>query len=72
MHLFDIDIPGRFTYKESDTFDSGDNITVVDTKFCKIGLGVCYDMRFPELALCMAKRGAKILIYPGSFSLVTG
>ncbi|EGR32808.1 nitrilase member 2, putative [Ichthyophthirius multifiliis] len=73
IHLFDINIPGKATYKESDTFKSGDKITIFDTGFCKIGLGVCYDIRFAEYALVMCqKKGAQILIYPGSFSMGTG
>lgn len=57
---------------ESETFAAGNQITVVDTDLCKIGLGICYDVRFPELGLVMAKKGAKLLIYPGAFNLVTG
>lgn len=53
MHLFDIDIPGKITYRESDTFCSGSKISVIDTEYGKIGLGICYDIRFPELALLM-------------------
>jgi len=48
LHLFDINIPGKFTYKESDTFTAGSKITVIDTDFCKIGLSICYDLRFPD------------------------
>lgn len=72
MHLFDIDIPGKFTYKESDTFKAGDRATVIETSFGKVGLAICYDIRFAELGLLMARRGAKLLIYPGSFSMATG
>ena len=53
LHLFDIDIPGKFTYKESDTFEAGKNVTVFDTDFGKIGLAICYDIRFAELGLLM-------------------
>lgn len=44
-HLFDIDIPGKITYKESETFTQGDDIVVFDTEYGKIGLGICYDVR---------------------------
>ncbi len=72
IHLFDIDIPGKITYKESDTFEPGKKICVFDTEFCKIGLGICYDLRFAELGLLMAQQGARVLIYPGSFNQTTG
>lgn len=45
-HLFDIDIPGKMTYKESDTFSPGDQISVFDTEYGRFGLGICYDIRF--------------------------
>jgi len=72
MHLFDIDVPGKITFKESDTLTGGDSVTVVDTPYGKVGVGICYDIRFPELALLMRQRGAGILIYPGAFNTVTG
>lgn len=56
IHLFDINIPNRAVYKESDTFSRGDVITVFDTGFCKIGLGICYDIRFAEQALIMSSK----------------
>lgn len=71
MHLFDIDVEGMY-FKESDTLKSGDKITIVNTPFGKIGIGICYDIRFPELARIMALNGAEILIYPGAFNLTTG
>ena len=72
LHLFDIDIPGKITYKESETFKAGNKLTVFDTQFCKMGLSICYDLRFPELAMLMKVQGAKVLIYPGAFNLTTG
>lgn len=72
LHLFDIDIPGKVTYKESDTFGAGNKIVTFDTEYCKFGLGICYDIRFPELGILMAKQGAKALIYPGNFTVHTG
>lgn len=72
VHLFDIDIPNKITYKESETFKSGDSITVFPTVFCQMGLAVCYDLRFPELAILMRGMGAKVLCYPGAFNTVTG
>ena len=59
-HLFDIDIPGKITYKESDTFAAGQDYCVFDTPFARFGMGICYDIRdqliniisyrFPEFA----------------------
>lgn len=72
VHLFDIDVPGRITFKESDTLSPGSDLTLIDTEYCKIGVGICYDIRFPELALLYAKKGAKFLIYPGAFNMTTG
>jgi omega-amidase len=50
VHLFDIDIPGKMTFQESATLSAGDNVTVVDSPWGSIGIGICYDLRFPELA----------------------
>ncbi|XP_006458404.1 hypothetical protein AGABI2DRAFT_190688 [Agaricus bisporus var. bisporus H97] len=72
MHLFDIDIPGKITAKESDTISSGDALTMFDTEFARIGVGICYDIRFPELAMIAARRGCQVLIYPSAFSMTTG
>ncbi len=77
MHLFDIDVKNidiarKIRFKESDTLTAGDDFEVVDTKWGKIGLGICYDVRFPELARILTIKGARILIYPGAFNLTTG
>ncbi|HAQ41431.1 MAG TPA: carbon-nitrogen hydrolase [Clostridiales bacterium] len=72
MHLFDIDIEGGQYFKESDTFTPGSEVTVFDTEFCKIGLAVCYDIRFPELSRLMAAEGAEVIIIPGAFNMTTG
>ncbi|KAJ0408396.1 hypothetical protein P43SY_003122 [Pythium insidiosum] len=74
VHLFDIDVPGQITFRESDTLSAGNSITVFDTPYCKIGIGVgiCYDIRFPELSMLMRQQGAKLLVFPGAFNLTTG
>ncbi|KAK9829585.1 hypothetical protein WJX72_006652 [[Myrmecia] bisecta] len=72
VHLFDIDIPGKVTFKESETLTSGQSITVVDTEAGRLGIGICYDIRFPELAMLYAKRGAQCIVYPGAFNMTTG
>lgn len=72
MHLFDIDVKGKIYFKESDTLTAGNQITIAETSFGKIGIGICYDIRFPELARLMALEGADILCYPSAFNLTTG
>ena len=71
-HLFDLDIPGEISFRESDTLTAGAELTVADTAVGRIGVGVCFDMRFPELAAVCASRGASMLVYPGAFNTVTG
>ncbi len=66
VHLFDIDIPGGITFRESDTLAPGGAGTVVDTDAGRLGIGICYDIRFPELAMLYADRGAQLLVYPGA------
>uniref|UniRef100_A0A0D9Z2U2 CN hydrolase domain-containing protein n=1 Tax=Oryza glumipatula TaxID=40148 RepID=A0A0D9Z2U2_9ORYZ len=72
IHLFDIDIPGKITFKESKTLTAGQDLTVVDTDVGRIGIGICYDIRFQELAMLYAARGAHLLCYPGAFNMTTG
>ena len=70
MHLFDIDIPGKISFKESDTLTAGENIAVVDTEAGRLGLGICYDIRFPELAMIYARQGVQLILYPGCAILI--
>lgn len=72
LHLFDIDIPGKITFKESESLTGGSAITQFETEFGKIGLGICYDVRFPEMAMIAARQGCVAMIYPGAFNLTTG
>ncbi|XP_078433229.1 nitrilase/cyanide hydratase and apolipoprotein N-acyltransferase family protein [Wolffia australiana] len=72
IHLFDIDIPGQITFKESKTLSAGETPTIIDTDVGRIGLGICYDIRFQELAMLYAARGAHLLCYPGAFNMTTG
>ena len=72
MHLFDIDVKDRITFKESDVLTAGNEFTVAETEFGKIGIGICYDVRFVELARIMVETGASILFYPGAFNMTTG
>jgi omega-amidase len=59
MHLFDIDVSGGQRFRESDTLSPGSQVTVVETEFGRLGVAICYDLRFPELARLMALQGAK-------------
>ncbi|ENN70795.1 omega-amidase NIT2 [Dendroctonus ponderosae] len=72
MHLFDIDIPGGITFKESDVLAAGNSLATFDLEGTKIGLGICYDLRFEELAKLYRLQGVEILIYPAAFNLTTG
>ena len=72
MHLFDIDVKDKITFKESDVLTAGNEFSLADTEFGKIGIGICYDIRFPELARIMVEKGALILFYPGAFNMTTG
>jgi predicted amidohydrolase len=72
MHLFDIDVKDKITFKESDVLTAGNEVTIAETEFGKIGIGICYDVRFPELARLMVEEGALVLFYPGAFNLTTG
>lgn len=72
VHLFDINIKDRVSFKESDTLTAGEEVTVVETSIGKIGVAICYDMRFPEIIRMMALKGAKIIIVPAAFNMTTG
>ncbi|WP_020559989.1 carbon-nitrogen hydrolase family protein [Thiofilum flexile] len=73
MHLFDVMLDDEIEiYAESDTNLAGKNPVVVDTPFGKLGLSVCYDVRFPELYRYLAAQGAQIMVVPSAFTDVTG
>ena len=72
MHLFDIDVKGKIYFKESDTLSAGNGFTIIKTDLARIGIGICYDIRFVELSRIMALNGAEMLIFPGAFNLTTG
>ena len=72
VHLFDIDVKGGQTFKESDTLTAGDSDTVFDTEFGKIGVMLCFDIRFPELSRMMVNDGAKVVFVPAAFNMTTG
>ena len=72
VHLIDIDVKGGQTFKESDTLTAGDSDTVFDTEFGKIGVMLCFDIRFPELSRMMVNDGAKVIFVPAAFNMTTG
>jgi len=72
VHLFDIDVPGKITFRESDTLTGGDQLTLFDTPWGRVGVGICYDIRFPQYAHLLRLAGAHLLLYPGAFNMTTG
>jgi nitrilase len=73
MHLFDVTLSeNQEVYTESDTTVPGHDVVVVDTPFGKLGMSVCYDLRFPELYRALSEKGAQILVVPSAFTEVTG
>lgn len=72
MHLFDVDVPGGLTIKESDSIAHGDEVVVAETPFGRLGMTICYDMRFPELYRKLVDEGADIIAVPSAFTLTTG
>ena len=71
-HMFDIDVPGKIKFTESDFITPGDKATVVDTEFGKIGVAICFDIRFAEFSRRMALDGANLIVLPAAFNLTTG
>ncbi|XP_029664502.1 nitrilase homolog 2-like [Formica exsecta] len=72
MHLFDIDIKDKITFRESDSLAPGNSLTILEAKGCKIGIGICYDIRFEEMARLYRNKGCQMLIYPAAFNMTTG
>eukprot|EP00010_Vexillifera_abyssalis_P002226 CAMPEP_0201556206 /NCGR_PEP_ID=MMETSP0173_2-20130828/53879_1 /ASSEMBLY_ACC=CAM_ASM_000268 /TAXON_ID=218659 /ORGANISM="Vexillifera sp., Strain DIVA3 564/2" /LENGTH=288 /DNA_ID=CAMNT_0047968355 /DNA_START=66 /DNA_END=932 /DNA_ORIENTATION=- len=74
VHLFDIDIPGKIRFIESDTLAAGDQLSFFDTEYGRIGIGICYDIRFAKYAQVLAEDpiNCKFLVYPGAFNTTTG
>ena len=72
VHLFDIDVEGGIRFMESETLTAGQDMTVFDTEFCRIGVAICYDVRFPEWFRKMALAGAELIVLPAAFNLTTG
>lgn len=72
-HLFDVHIPETGDhYVESETIEAGDEVKVVDTPFGRLGVAICYDLRFPEVFRSMAQKGVDIIALPSAFTAITG
>ncbi len=72
LHLFDVDVSEDVRFMESDTVKAGDRVVVVETALGRIGLSICYDLRFGELYRALVAQGAQILMVPSAFTLTTG
>ena len=72
IHLFDVDLAGGARFRESDSVAPGTDVTVVELPWGKIGLSVCYDLRFPELYRRLVADGARVLAIPAAFTAETG
>ena len=72
MHLFDVDLPGRVSVRESDHIAAGDQPTSAATPLGAFGLAICYDLRFPELFRSLVDQGMEVLLFPSAFTRATG
>ena len=72
IHMFDVDLAGGESYRESRLYRAGDAAVVADLPWTRLGLTVCYDVRFPQLHRALAKAGAEVLAVPAAFTRTTG
>jgi predicted amidohydrolase len=72
IHLFDVCIPGKVTLRESATTNPGTELILCDSPIGKLGITICYDVRFPEVYVELVKRGAQVLLIPAAFTVTTG
>lgn len=72
IHMFDVNVSATEVYRESDGYRPGSKAVVAQTPFAKIGLTVCYDVRFPALYRRLAQGGAQIITVPAAFNHITG
>jgi predicted amidohydrolase len=72
IHMFDIDLPGGESYRESNAYRPGDETVVAETPWGRLGMSVCYDVRFPHLYRALAQAGADFLAVPSVFTVPTG
>jgi len=73
IHLFDVElVDSNEHYTESKTIEPGDEVVVIDSPFGRLGIAICYDLRFPELFRAMLDKGAEVFVVPSSFTAITG
>lgn len=72
IHLFDVDLPNGESHRESDNIKAGDKAVLAKTPWGRLGMTICYDLRFPLLYRELAKNGAKIITVPAAFTVPTG
>jgi len=72
IHMFDVQLPGGESYRESKNYQSGDAVVLAELPWGTLGLTVCYDLRFPHIYRALAKAGADFLAIPSSFTRQTG
>ncbi len=72
IHLFDVDVSESVRFVESATVKAGDRTVTVETPLAKLGLSICYDLRFPELYMALVAAGAEVLTVPSAFTATTG
>jgi predicted amidohydrolase len=72
IHMFDIDLPGGESYRESANYQPGETAVITDLPWGRLGLTICYDLRFPALYRALAESGASFLTVPSAFTVRTG
>ena len=72
VHLFDVDLPTGESWRESAVYRPGNRVVAVDTPWGRIGLTICYDLRFPDLYRALSNAGATLLLMPAAFTVPTG
>lgn len=72
LHMFDVDLGDGEAYRESSLYEAGDHAVVADVGMAKVGVSICYDVRFPQLYRALAREGAEVLAVPAAFTRTTG
>lgn len=72
MHLFDVSLGNNESYHESATLEPGNEVVVIETPFGRMGIAICYDLRFPELFRNMSDKGLDLIVLPAAFTAITG